>query len=161
MIRFLRLMNALVALHTEPTTAAAHAAAAMAAEGPGLPAEELLAIAYVESRYQNDSTSRIERGRRVTGAWPSTKQAGGGPWFCGALQAEAWTWADCLALREPFAGYRIGVRELRQWSSMCGGEVDCILAGHAYGMRGLTERGTYPGRVRVIWQAINRHVGST
>jgi hypothetical protein len=161
MIRFLRLMNALIRLHADPTTAAVHTAAAMAAEGPGLPAEELLAVAYVESRYQADSTSRVERGRRVTGAWPSTKQAGVGPWFCGPLQAEAWTWSDCLALREPFHGYRQGVRELRQWSTMCGGNADCILAGHAYGVRGLTVRGDYPGRVRVIWRAIGYRGGST
>lgn len=156
MIRFLHLFHALLRLHVAPVPAAVHTAAALAVEERGLPAEKLLAIALIESRYDDTSVSRVEHGRRVTGAWPSLKQAGVGPWFCGALQAEAWAWADCLSLRNPLAGYRQGVRELRTWSAMCAGDPDCVLAGHAYGMRGLTERGDYPARVNAVWSIFNR-----
>lgn len=119
--------------------AAAHVDAALAAETEDLPAELLLAIAYVESRFQPDSTSRnVAGGRRIASRWPS-RHAGRGfrpNYFCGALQAKARTWARCLELRQVEVGYAAGTAEIMRWLARAK-TVRRALAGHGCGNAGL------------------------
>jgi hypothetical protein len=122
-----------------PAVAREHVAAArLAAAGGGIEVELLLAVADVESRYQADSVSRVEHGRRVTGRWRSSKPAGSGPRFCGALQAQAGSsWRRCLELRDLRAGYRAAADELREWLDWTGGDLAAALRGHGCGWRGV------------------------
>jgi hypothetical protein len=139
--------------HVENTAggADAHVAAALAAETPEFPAERLLAIAWVESRFQPDSTSRnIVGGRRVASRWPSRSRGRGfAPnYFCGPVQAKARTWKRCLELRDLATGYAAGVGELVKWLARAK-TVDRALAGHGCGNAGLvTGCRKYAARVR-------------
>ncbi len=111
--------------------------------------ELLLAMAYVESRYDPTATSRIVDGRRVTGSWPSQHQAGNGPWFCGVLQTIANnSWPRCLAMRDIGRGYREGALELNQWLKVSHGNIRKALNGHGCGNAGLTNNcNNYGARV--------------
>jgi hypothetical protein len=131
--------------------AAAHVAAALAAETAQFSAERLLAIAYIESRFQPDSTSRNTPVGRKASRWPSTRRgAGFAPnYFCGALQAKARTWNRCLELRDVATGYAAGVGEIMKWLKRAK-TVDRALAGHGCGNKGLVSGcRKYAARVRL------------
>jgi hypothetical protein len=129
-----------------------HTLAAAVAATPALDVELLLGMAQIESARTWDAVSRVERGRRVTGAWPARTPAGRGPWFCGPLQAEAYRWSDCLAMRDG-AGYAAGVDELRVWLRTCRGDLTCALNGHGCGNLGAATGRCNHYAERVLWQA--------
>lgn len=136
-----------------PEHAALHAAAAqIAASETKLEPELLLAVAWVESRFDSSATSRVERGGRRTGSWPSSARAGRGPRFCGVMQTIAGDdWAACLAQRPLLVGYRTGAAELRAWLRLSRGDLRAALNGHGCGVAGMTAgcRG-YADRVLAI-----------
>ncbi|HEY1557541.1 MAG TPA: hypothetical protein VGF94_22065, partial [Kofleriaceae bacterium] len=100
-------------------TAARHAEAAEAAATPRVSAELLLAIAFVESRYDATATSRVEGATRKTGHYASrdapANLARRASLYCGPLQAYAASWTDCVAMRELPVGYARGAAELEIW----------------------------------------------
>lgn len=146
-----------------PEHAVLHATAAtIAARESGLEPELLIAVAWVESRFDASATSRIERGARKTGSWPSTERAGNGPRFCGVMQTIAGgDWADCLAQRSLLVGYRTGAAELRAWLRLSRGDLRAALDGHGCGVAGMTAgcRG-YAGRVLAIARRLRAGVTS-
>ena len=151
----LRLVVAIPSL--APLDAYAHAAAATAHASPGVSPELLLAIAYVESRYDATATSRVQSGARRTGAYPSTvPPADLGPQqlYCGPLQTIASSWAACLAMRDLGAGYAAGDGELEQWlrDSRVRGNISRALAGHGCGNAGVKTGACngYPERVLAL-----------
>src|SRR5512138_1983810 len=135
-----------------------HASAARAASTQHLRPELLLAIAWVESRYDPTATSRIERGVRVTGRYASTNPPAAldrrFPLYCGPLQTFATTWSGCLAMRDLETGYTAGVREIEQWlrDIRVRGDIVRALSGHACGNLGLVsgQCSNYPARVHWI-----------
>ncbi len=148
----LRLTSA--APHLDLVTAYQHASAAVDHATPRVPAELLLGVAYVESRFDPTATSRIEGSVRRTGSYPSRRPPRGGvhgSLFCGPLQTYARTWQGCLEMRDLAVGYQAGVKELGQWlrDRRVDGDVRRALLGHACGNAGLRAgrcRG-YPARV--------------
>lgn len=103
-----------------PDAAVEHALAAVAAETPDFPAELLVAVARRESGFDSASVSRRIGPvgiRRTTGAWRSTARPRGatGNFYCGATQATAQTWAECLRLRDVRAAYASTAAELAEW----------------------------------------------
>jgi hypothetical protein len=134
-------------------TALVHVDAAMAASTHDLPPELLLAIAHLESHFHRDDVSRKDgrTGKRITGRWPSSRRGRSfvAPYFCGPLQAKAYTWARCLELQDPFIGYAAGVAEIERWLARTHGNVDRALAGHGCGNAGLKHGcKRYASRVR-------------
>lgn len=120
--------------------ALAHTTAAILASDSRISPELLLATARTESRFDPTATSRLDgrTGRRKTGLWPSDRRGSSfvAPYFCGPIQARAWTWARCLELRSIHVGYQAGADELRQWfTRYCHGDLRCVLAGHGGGFR--------------------------
>lgn len=135
-----------------------HASAAIAAATPTVGVELLLAIAFVESRYDPTWVSRVERGRRKIGRHPSTtpprhldRKAS---LFCGPLQTYARSWRSCLALRDSRLGYAAGVAEIQSWlrDRRVRGDVKRALAGHGCGNHGVTTGrcNRYPERVLAV-----------
>ena len=133
----------------------AHAAAAEAASTPSVSPELLLAIAYVESRYDPTSFSRVEQGRRITSNYPAMHPpadlAPHTSLFCGPLQTMAFTWEHCLAMRRLSTAYATGAREIGAWlqDRRVQGNVRRALAGYGCGNHGI-ETGRcnyYPQRV--------------
>jgi hypothetical protein len=141
-----------------------HASAAVDAAEPGAPAELLLAIAYVESRYDPTATSRIEGAVRRTGSYPSTTPPRNlrGTLYCGPLQTFAPSWKACIGMRELANGYAAGVSELKQWfhDPRVRGNVTRALLGHGCGNSGLAtgECNGYPARVLGFMRRLSRHV---
>jgi hypothetical protein len=131
----------------------AHAAAAVEAAQPALPAELLLAIAYIESRFDPTATSRVEGTVRRTGRYPSTTppRALRGTLYCGPLQTYAATWTQCLAMRDLARAYGAAARELARWvrDPRVRGNVGRALLGHGCGNVGLRTGACnrYPSRV--------------
>jgi hypothetical protein len=152
----LRLMTAVPAL--SPAVAYDHAAAANAAATRYVSPELLLGIAFVESRYDPTATSRVERGVRHTGAYPSTTPPydldPGTSLYCGPLQTYASSWSRCLAARDLASGYATGADEIGQWlrDPRVRGDVTLALAGHGCGNAGVMTGGcnTYPARVLAV-----------
>jgi hypothetical protein len=138
------------------------AIAASVAERPGITAELLVAVAYVESRFNPASVSRVEGGQRVTGIWASRAQIGEGPWFCGVLQARAATWARCLELRDSHLGYAAGATELASWLRRTG-DIGAMLDGHGCGTHGVRTRrcNGYAGRVLRVHRRITAVGGAS
>lgn len=126
-----------------PERAAVHVtAAAIAGAEHGIDPALLIAMAYVESRFEPAATSRVEGGRRVTGESSAVGPVGKGPRFCGVLQAQAGhDWPRCLELRGVFAGYGAGAAELRAWLRMAGGDMRTALNGHGCGVVALDGNG--------------------
>jgi hypothetical protein len=160
---FLRTLELTVRLHVavpwlELPDAWDHASAAASASTERVSPELLLAIAFVESRYDPTATSRVVDGVRVTGRYPSTlPPARLTPYshlYCGPLQTFAPTWTQCLAQRDLAVGYGAGVRELEQWlrDIRVRGNVSRALAGHGCGNYGIQtgQCNNYPERVRWI-----------
>jgi hypothetical protein len=134
-----------------------HAIAASQSATTRVQPELLLAIAFVESRFDATATSRVEGGTRHTGHYPSTAPPPNlvekTSLYCGALQTFAGSWRECLALRALPNAYAAGASELEQWlrDRRVGGDVVRALAGHGCGNHGvLTGRcNAYPERV--LW----------
>jgi hypothetical protein len=141
-----------------PEVAFAHASAAIEAASPRISPELLLAIAYVESRYDPTATSRVEGAIRKTGSYPATIEpanlAPGSSLFCGPLQTFAASWRDCLALRDLKTAYTAGATELDGWlrDRRVRGDVTRALAGHGCGNFGVAtgQCKAYPARVQWI-----------
>jgi len=138
-----------------PDAAYAHVEAASAAATDQIPAELLLGIAFIESRFDPTAVSRVEGGTRKTGRYLPTaaparldRQAS---LFCGPLQTYAESWPACLRLRNLDAAYAAGVAELRRWlrDPRVQGNTTRALAGHGCGNYGvITGRcNGYPERV--------------
>lgn len=149
----LRLQAALPAI--APEVAYAHAMAATSAATDALEPELLLAIAFVESRFDPTAVSRVEGNRRRVGPYPSTRPPRRlkprSSLFCGPLQTYATTWEQCLAMRDLGVGYAAAVDELEQWlrDKRVRGDVGRALAGHGCGNHGVTTGrcNRYPARV--------------
>jgi hypothetical protein len=120
------LIAALIALfpgYLDTTKAQANVNAAISASiVTGVDAELLLGMAYVESRYNPLSLSRMqcEDGacRRVARIWTgSTPPHGARPtWYCGVLQTGGNVpWDKCLAMRDLTVGYLSGAEHLVEW----------------------------------------------
>jgi hypothetical protein len=132
-----------------------HAAAAVAAATPRVTPELLLAVAFVESRYDTTTLSRVQSNRRRTGRFPSRRPPRDldrkASLFCGPLQTHARSWQECLAHREHAVAYAVGVTELEAWlrDRRVRGNVARALAGHGCGNHGVTTGrcNAYPARV--------------
>lgn len=149
-----------VATPLEPETAVAHVQAAHAAATDQVSAEILLAMAFIESRFETATVSRIEGDKRVHGRYPSTKPPTNlnkrGSIFCGPLQTRVKDWDDCLAHRSDLSlAYRAGARELTNWlrDRHVNGDITRALAGYGCGYHGVRtgKCNRYPNRV--LWQA--------
>jgi hypothetical protein len=144
-------------------TAYEHASAACeAAEARDLQPELLLAVAYVESRFNPTAVSRVVGGRRQLGAYPSLQAPAGldvrAGLFCGPLQTYAKSWEQCTNLRSLDEGYAAGAFELTRWlrDKRVRGNISRALAGHGCGYFGV-ESGrcnNYPARVLSIVRRI-------
>ena len=144
----------------DPQVALAHVQAAVAASTDQVSAELLLAMAFIESRFETHTISRIEGKRRVHGRYtattPPTQLNKNGSMYCGPLQTRAMTWADCLAQRTDLVlAYGAGARELTTWlrDRHVRGDVTLALAGYGCGYHGVRtgKCNRYPDRV--LWQA--------
>jgi len=137
----------------------AHAKAATDAATPKISAELLLAMAFVESRYDTQAVSRVEGKRRRVGHWPSNEPPKrlrkGASLYCGPLQTFAANWDECLAQRDLGVAYSTGAKEVTRWlrDRRVRGEMTRALAGYGCGNRGVRtgKCNRYPGRV--LWQA--------
>ena len=157
---FLKLIALVLRLHsTVPAMswndAIDHAVAAVHASTNHVQPELLLAVAFVESRFDPTATSRVEGSTRRTGHYPWTAPppnlAVHASLYCGPLQTYAATWSDCVALRSVNAGYAAGAAELEQWlrDRRVHGNITLALAGHGCGNWGLQtgKCNEYPSRV--------------
>ena len=135
-----------------------HASAAIAAATPKVGVELLLAIAFVESRYDTTATSRVEGGRRRTGRHPSTSPPRNldrtASLFCGPLQTFASSWDACLKMRDSGVAYAAAATELQTWlrDRRVRGDIKRALAGHGCGNHGVTTGrcNRYPDRVLAV-----------
>ncbi|MGE5185526.1 MAG: hypothetical protein ACM31C_25860 [Acidobacteriota bacterium] len=163
-IVFLRHLELAMRLHTavpalDLVDAYAHAAAATDAATSRVDAETLLAIAFVESRFDPTATSRVVAGKRRTGHYPSTDAPAHldrhASLYCGPLQTFASTWSQCLALRDLPAAYAAGASELEQWlhDRRVRGDLALALAGHGCGNRGIVTGKCNHYPARVLWIA--------
>ena len=159
---FLRHFELAMRLHAavpwlEPADAFAHASAAMEAASPRVAPELLLAVAFVESRFDPTATSRVEGRARKTGHYPWTAPpanlAASASLYCGPLQTFAGSWSECLALRKLDTAYSAAVSELETWlhDRRVRGNLVLALAGHGCGNYGVTSGhcNAYPDRV--LW----------
>lgn len=132
-----------------------HAMAAATAETEQVPAELLLGIAFVESRFDPRAVSRVEGHTRKTGPYLSTQAPAHldrrASLYCGPLQTYAPSWSACMAMRDLETAYAAGAAELAQWlrDRRVRGRTTRALAGHGCGNYGvLTGRcNGYPERV--------------
>ena len=135
-----------------------NASAAVEASTAQVQPELLLAIAFVESRFDVTATSRVEGRKRRTGHYagttpPShlnTKMS----MYCGPLQTFAGSWSECMAMRDPHVAYAAGADELETWlrDRRVRGDITRALAGHGCGNHGVVtgKCNRYPQRV--LWQ---------
>ena len=159
----LRLSSAVPSL--PPEVAYAHAAAASTAATTELPAELLLGIAFVESRFDSTAVSRVEGHTRRTGRYASTAAPGNldprAALYCGPLQTYAASWAACMAMRRLDAGYAAAVGELTQWlhDRRVHGNTTRALAGHGCGNFGVAtgQCNGYPERVLDMTRRFRDH----
>src|SRR4051812_26775009 len=109
------------ALPVDPLDAALHVRAAMAASTDNVKPEVLLAIAYVESRFDTLAVSRIEGNRRVLGHYgsdqPPKRLKKNSSLYCGPLQTFASSWEECMQQRNLDVAYAASARELERWLS--------------------------------------------
>lgn len=143
-----------------PETAYAHVEAATEAATDEVTREILLAMAFIESRFEAHTLSRMEGKRRVHGRYlpttPPKRLDKKGSMYCGPLQTRAKTWDDCLAQRTDLVlAYRAGARELTNWlrDRHVKGDITRALAGYGCGYHGVKtgKCNRYPNRV--LWQA--------
>jgi hypothetical protein len=160
-LQHLGLALRLAATHPQLDTAdaIAHAHAAAQAATPEVSAELLLAMAFVESRFDPLGVSRVEGHKRRLGRYPSTEPPKrwrkGTSLYCGPLQTFAATWDDCMKQRDLEVAYATAVTELSNWlrDRRVRGDMTRALAGYGCGNRGVRSGkcNRYPGRV--LWQA--------
>jgi hypothetical protein len=137
----------------------AHAQAATEAATPQVSAELLLAVAFVESRFDPLTVSRIEGTKRRYGHYgsnqPPAKLRRGSSLYCGPLQTFAATWDACMKQRDLTVAYTAGAAELGSWlrDRRVRGDMTRALSGYGCGNRGVRtgKCNRYPGRV--LWQA--------
>ena len=135
-----------------------NAAAAVEASTAHVQPELLLAIAFVESRFDVTATSRVEGHKRRTGHYASTTPPPSlntrMSMYCGPLQTFAGSWSECMAMRDPHVAYAAGADELERWlrDKRVRGDITRALAGHGCGNHGVTtgKCNLYPQRV--LWQ---------
>jgi len=151
---------AAVAPDLDAEAAFAHVQAASEAATDQVSPEVLLAMAFIESRFESHTLSRVEGKRRVHGRYmPTTPPAKLNKFksmYCGPLQTRAKTWDDCLAQRNDLAlAYGAGARELTNWlkDRHVRGDLTRALLGYGCGYHGVKtgKCNRYPGRV--LWQA--------
>ncbi|HEY5945934.1 MAG TPA: hypothetical protein VIV40_10610 [Kofleriaceae bacterium] len=160
-LQHLGLALRLAATHPQLDTfdAFAHAEAATIASTPQISAELLIAIAYVESRFDPLALSRVEGKHRRLGHYGSDQAPArlrkGSSLYCGPLQTFASTWSDCVKQRELEVAYKTGAMEIGRWlrDRRVRGDMTLALAGYGCGNRGVRtgKCNRYPGRV--LWQA--------
>lgn len=139
--------------------AVAHVRAAAAASTERVPTELLLAIAFVESRYDVHAVSRVEGKKRVVGRYPYSvapkKLRKGTSLYCGPLQTFAANWEQCLEQRDLNVAYTSATKEIENWlkDRRVRGDMTRALAGYGCGNKGVRtgKCNRYPGRV--LWQA--------
>lgn len=103
----------------------AHLLAASLASTPALPAEDLLAISWVESRWNT---------------WPVSRPHGARyPACCGPMQTMAQNAEQCAEQGSLLWGYELGRREMEQWlrDRRVRGNLRLALAGHGCGNAGI------------------------
>jgi hypothetical protein len=133
-----------------------HASAAVEASSSAVPADLLVSIAFIESRFDTTATSRVESGRRKTGHYSSTEPPRGlaGSLYCGPLQTYAASWSECLTMRVPKQAYAAGAAELVKWlrDKRVRGNLTLALAGHGCGNAGVATGScnNYPARVSFV-----------
>lgn len=135
-----------------------NASAAVDASTPRVQPELLLAIAFVESRFDVTATSRVEGHKRRTGHYASTTPPADldarMSLYCGPLQTFAGSWSECMAMRDPHVAYAAGADELEHWlrDKRVRGDITRALAGHGCGNHGVNtgKCNLYPQRV--LWQ---------
>lgn len=148
-----------------------HAEAAAMAATDDIKAELLLAVAFVESRFDLYWVSRVEGTERRIGRHPSDRPPArwrrGTNLFCGPLQTMARTWDQCLSHRELRVAYETGAKEIDAWlkDRRVRGDLTRALSGYGCGNHGVRtgKCNRYPGRV--LYQARrlaapNVHAGS-
>jgi len=163
----LRLTAAVPAL--DPATAFAHASAALEARSEKVEPELLLAMAYIESRYDPTSLSRVEGETRRTGPWrprvPPKQMNRSKSIFCGPLQTYARSWKQCLQQRQLDVAYPTAVAELEHWlrDRRVRGRISRALAGYGCGNHGVTtgKCNRYPERVLRMKEKITVGGGRT
>lgn len=148
-----------------PEKARLHVSAAMAAETPEMPAELLLSMAYLESRYDPRATSRVFKGKREGGIpkWKTPPKGVSGPYFCGVTQVTAgYSWTRCLEFRDIRLAYKTAVHEGIKWQKACRKDREllrCALWGYGGGYPAIKKRtSTYPARVLSRAQRISNKV---
>lgn len=157
---FLRHLELALRLHSAVPTldvidAYEHAAAACEASTDQVEPELLLAVAFIESRFDPTATSRVEGASRKTGHYagfaPPPALDPHASLYCGALQTFAASWSECLSLRDLPKAYAAAVSELETWlhDKRVRGDVTRALAGHGCGNYGVTTGrcNAYPARV--------------
>lgn len=106
--------------------------AAAAAETPAIAGELLLAIAAHESDLRPNAVSwRLPGAPRVDLVWDQRSPLPPRV-VCGYLSAMA-TAGSCAAMVARDGGMRAGAAELEEWAATCGGDVACVVRGHAGG----------------------------
>lgn len=163
MLTLIKVMGLAMRLHAaQPElslwSAYEHATAAVEASTAQVQPELLLAIAFVESRFDVTATSRVEGRKRRTGHYasttPPTHLNAKMSMYCGPLQTFAGSWDECISLRDPRVAYVAGADELEKWlrDKRVRGDITRALAGHGCGNFGVTtgKCNLYPQRV--LWQ---------
>ncbi len=144
--------------------AAAHIEAAQLAATPAVPLDLLLAIAYIETHHAADSVSVLINGRRSIGRRSTARPRGRlASIHCGATQATAKTWAECVALRDLGKSYAATVVSLERWLGHTRGNLGRALAGYGCGWKASLSgvcRG-YPGRVTRVQRMIARRIAGS
>jgi hypothetical protein len=140
-----------------------HALSALKASTSELPAEVLLGIVWVESRYSTNAVSRLEDGKRITGIpnW-ITPPLGTHSLFCGATQVSAGdSWEKCRRFRNISLAYFTLVEELNRWLNVCHHNLACALTGYNGGFQAIKANSTnyvniVMWRVKLLKEALHR-----
>ena len=148
-----------------PEVAYAHAEAASDAATEQVPAELLLGIAFIESRFDPTAVSRVEGHARKTGRYASTAAPASldrrASLYCGPLQTYATSWSACISMRDLGTGYSAAVAELTQWlrDRRVHGNTVRALAGHGCGNYGVLtgQCNGYPERVLDMTRRFRDH----
>jgi hypothetical protein len=142
-----------------PLDALAHVQAATAASTDEVSVELLLAVAYVESRFDPRWVSYVERHTRkrcrYRGSTPPKRLAKNTSLYCGPLQTRALTWKACLAQRGLDVSYQRAATELTNWlhDRRVRGDISRALAGYGCGNHGVRTGKCNRYQARVLYQA--------
>ncbi len=142
-----------------PVDALAHVHAASAVATDEVSAELLLAVAYVESRFDPHWVSRVEGRKRIYSRYrrttPPARLNKHQSLYCGVLQTRASSWDACVAQRELVVAYRAAAAELTSWlhDRRVRGDVSRALAGYGCGNHGIRTGKCNRYQGRVLWRA--------